>query len=963
MHTSKLLSKAYYGKKSWYGVLLFVTVLINGCSGASSSGNSNGDDSLPPVADSVSVNTPEPENAPESEASLLDPNLTGSDSVETTIAATTRVTLNITVPAYQSDALQVRVAWGQIDTVAAWVVDESWTLTEDFPANTEHRLFVTFADNNGQTILGTVDQVFATGSEQQTLDINVSQFDTTSWDADSDGVSNLEESRAGTDPLMDDVLQEVQASIELVANSIFRIRWQPVAGAQTYRVMENADGQSEYLQLGEDINSTVELYDHNVSDNGPSLLFERLNARYLVQACNSTGCVESNELSVSNLFETGLGYVVSSNFELEDDFGSDISLSADGNTLAVGARTEKSTAAGINADQLDNSGFFIGAVYVFVRIGNTWQQQAYVKASDADNSFFGSRVGLSADGNTMVVSGGGIYIFERTNGDWRESEQFPGHRSVISADGNVVAAEGPGLSDEVNVFARRNGQWQQEATLRASFSGSDDFFGNSLSLNADGTTLAIGADLEDSGATGIDGNESDNSAQNSGAVFVFARTNDSWQQQAYLKASNAETDDQFGTRLSISADGNTLAVAATHEDSFATGVNGDQADNFVRDSGAVYVFQRQNSNWQQQAYLKASNTAREDWFGSDLSLNAAGDTLVVSAIGSRFSSADPRAGQIYFFRRNNESWQQQAYLTASDDDTVDLFGDELSRLSSDGNTLAVAVPRYGAIYIYSSDTGLIEDIANTGPVTDSAETEIRDIFSIGPSGFFSFHPYDVESQIPTTRPYFEQTELLPPEILASGMINPDRWGLTQMLIIDLDASGTGTFSDNREERSPAGRSTRFVTTANRTNTGGSMQFMGTLTRFHSESGAETEFEITTETQVTDTGMRFQTGTLVDRYNNFGGYLGQRRTITYELTGSITGNSRDCEAVAGRLTLENMPTPSGPLTEDLDIITASKTIEDEHWTVTVTDLDGRFRNEFLARRLLTNFYCDYPELRQ
>ena len=100
----------------------------------------------------------------------------------------------------------------------------------------------------------------------------------------------------------------------------------------------------------------------------------------------------------------------------------------------------------------------------------------------------------------------------------------------------------------------------------------------------------MGTNSEDSNATGVNGNQADNSASDSGAVYVFTRSGSSWSQQAYVKASNTEANDNFGISVALSADGNTLAVGAYGEDSNATGINGNQADNSASSSGAVYVY-------------------------------------------------------------------------------------------------------------------------------------------------------------------------------------------------------------------------------------------------------------------------------------------------------------------------------------------------------------------------------------
>ena len=168
----------------------------------------------------------------------------------------------------------------------------------------------------------------------------------------------------------------------------------------------------------------------------------------------------------------------------------------------------------------------------------------------------------------------------------------------------------------------------------------------------------MGALQEDSNATGFNGTQVDNSANGSGAVYVFQRSGGLWVQQAYLKASNTDAGDQFGYSVSLSGD--TLAVGAAQEDSNATGFNGNQADNSADGSGAVYVFQRSSGVWTQQAYLKASNTGGNDRFGYSISLS--GDTLAVGAIreasnatginGNQANNSASSSGAVYVFQRS-----------------------------------------------------------------------------------------------------------------------------------------------------------------------------------------------------------------------------------------------------------------------------------------------------------------------
>ncbi len=126
-------------------------------------------------------------------------------------------------------------------------------------------------------------------------------------------------------------------------------------------------------------------------------------------------------------------------------------------------------------------------------------------------------------------------------------------------------------------------------------------------------------------------------------------------QEAYLKASNTEANDRFGTTVAV--DGDTVVVGAYYEDSNDTGTTGAGADNSGWDSGAAYVFVRSGGVWTQEAYLKASNTDAGDGFGDAVAV--AGDTVVVGAFwedsnetGTAGTGADNSAlqsGAVYVF--------------------------------------------------------------------------------------------------------------------------------------------------------------------------------------------------------------------------------------------------------------------------------------------------------------------------
>ncbi|HWO18043.1 MAG TPA: DUF4215 domain-containing protein [Kofleriaceae bacterium] len=407
-----------------------------------------------------------------------------------------------------------------------------------------------------------------------------------------------------------------------------------------------------------------------------------------------------------------LAYLKASNANKADRFGSSIALSADGSTLAVGATWEDSAATGIDGDQHDYATLGAGAVYVFTRSGATWRQQAYVKASNTDSKdwyrpsdHFGWSVALSADGSTLAVSA--------INED----------SAAAGIDGNQAdnSARDAGA---VYVFTRSGTTWSQQAYVKASNTGAGDQFGQSVALSADGSTLAVGANYEDSGATGIGGRQTDNSAENAGAVYVFTRSGTTWSQQAYVKASNTDAGDYFGCSVALSADGSTMAVGAIYEASAATGIDGDPTNNSAGSAGAVYVFTRSGTTWSQQAYLKASNTDAGDQFGESVALSADGSTLTVGAWseasavtgigGNQADNSAVDAGAVYVFTHSGAKWSQQAYLKASNTGAGDRFGSSIA-LSGDGSTLAV-----GAVHEASAATGIDGNQADNAAVKAGA---------------------------------------------------------------------------------------------------------------------------------------------------------------------------------------------------------------------------------------------------
>ena len=434
-------------------------------------------------------------------------------------------------------------------------------------------------------------------------------------------------------------------------------------------------------------------------------------------------------------------YIKGLNTNTADQFGYSVALSGD--TLAVGAHVEASSATGINSTP-DNFATEAGAVYIFSRSGSTWTQQAYIKASNTDAlDHFGYSIALSGD--TLAVGAtdedssttginstpdnfasdaGAVYVYSRSGSTWTQQAYIKasntgvnyhfGHSVALSDNTLAVGAHTEfssttGINSTpdvlaqaagaVYVYSRTGNTWSQQAYIKASNTGANDLFGKSVALSGD--ILAVGASQEDGSTTGINSTP-DNLAPDAGAVYIYSRSGTSWSQEAYIKASNTDANDWFGWSVALS--GNTLAVGAVFEDSSTTGINS-TPNNIAESAGAVYVYKRSGMTWTQQAYIKASNIDRSNNFGWSVALS--GDTLAVGArhepssttgIDSTPNNLAASAGAAYLYGRNNKIWTQQAYIKASNTDADDRFG---SSVALSGDTLAV-----GAIFEDSSTVGI-----------------------------------------------------------------------------------------------------------------------------------------------------------------------------------------------------------------------------------------------------------------
>jgi hypothetical protein len=385
---------------------------------------------------------------------------------------------------------------------------------------------------------------------------------------------------------------------------------------------------------------------------------------------------------------------------IDDRFGENVAISADGTRIAIGAPYNSS------------SGTRAGHVQIYKPVNSNWTQRAKLTASDgAASDLFGQSV--SIDGYTMVIGArlndddgldsGSAYVFTRgstfnwtqiaklTASDAAASDYF-GHSVSIDGDTIVIGAPYEDVygsnSGAAYVYTRNTAGsltagWTQRAKLTPNDGAAADYFGRSVSISGD--TIVIGAGWDDD----------DGSA--SGSAYVFTRNTDGsfgWTQRAKLTASDGAANDNFGECVSV--DGDTIVIGARWNDG---------------QNGSAYVFTRNTagsltSGWTQRAKLTASNGAAGDHFGITVTID--GDTIAIGAWGRTSYQ-----GSAYIFTRNTagsltSGWTQRAQLTASDGAASDMFG---GNLSIDGDTVVVGAhgddddgSMSGSAYVFTRDT-------------------------------------------------------------------------------------------------------------------------------------------------------------------------------------------------------------------------------------------------------------------
>lgn len=336
-----------------------------------------------------------------------------------------------------------------------------------------------------------------------------------------------------------------------------------------------------------------------------------------------------------------------------DEFGN--AVATDGNTLVVGAHGNDEVAPDVDTDPFPPGD---GAVYVYVRSGETWAlQQRIIPADLTRYDGFGAAVAIQGD--TLVIGSpqydeasedntGTVYVYTRAAGVWTfqtklvATELTPDSRfgTAVAIDNGTIVATAPRLDlgavlnvGAAYVFTGSGASWPQQARLTAPFGVADDALGNDVDI--DGDVVVVGASAADDGVL-VD----------TGAAYVFTRSEGIWSAPVRLESSAQEESGAFGRAVTV--DDGTVAVS-----------------DHLRSSGqgAVLVFTGSGAVWTLQQTIGASDGAALDFFGHALSVR--GDVLLVGAYNADLGSNIDR-GAAYRFERSLGTWNEVDKYFASD---------------------------------------------------------------------------------------------------------------------------------------------------------------------------------------------------------------------------------------------------------------------------------------------------------
>ena len=355
-----------------------------------------------------------------------------------------------------------------------------------------------------------------------------------------------------------------------------------------------------------------------------------------------------------------------------DRSGTSVSLSNDGSRLAVGAP--------------DNNGNGIGSghVRIYEFNGADWIQLGTDINGETAESWAGTAVSLSGNGNRIAVgapnnngngvSSGHVRIYEFNGANWIQLGSdidgenvfnYSGRALSLNEDGSRVAI-GADLNNNANgaaagharVYEFNGADWIQLGS-DIDGDGINNYFGTGISLNSTGDRLAVG------------GPGNSNNGNQSGHVRIYDYDGVNWIQ---LGADiNGETlSNNSGSAVSLNSNGNRVAIGAPGND--------DNGNN----SGHVRVYEFDGANWIQTG-ADIDGEGPEDFSGIDVSLSSNGNRVAIGAGHNNGNGND--SGHVRVYEFDGANWIQ-LYTDIDGEAAGDRFGHSVS-LSADGNILAV----------------------------------------------------------------------------------------------------------------------------------------------------------------------------------------------------------------------------------------------------------------------------------
>ena len=427
--------------------------------------------------------------------------------------------------------------------------------------------------------------------------------------------------------------------------------WQATSNATYFQVLERKRNDVEYLAIGPEIpaNSSLSYAIENIS------LYKYVGAQVIVQACNGSGCVNSDPVDVTNSLWDAVGYLKAPKSFDGQTFGSKLAISKDGGVMAVAAVNDGLADENWSSEQ-DNGLYRSGAVYLYRKVNGDWQFETLLQASNRERrDAFGESVSLNQDGSVLAV------------GAYNEDGLIDNPDSNASED-----------SGAVYIYRYKNNLWSFENYLKASNGNADDLFGAEVALDAEGNTLAVSA----RGKEGSAGN----SAPGAGAVYVFEWADSDWTQTAFIRASNQGDYHLFGSSIAINSTGTTLVVGAPLEDQ--SGYN---------EFGSASVYQFQNNNWVKIDSLAPNVNLSRVRFGYDVAISDSADTIVVASNTENEIPSDSNdSGAVYIFERNGVVYELSTKLRVPNPVDYTSFGEGIA-FNGAGDTLVVASSEYSQL--------------------------------------------------------------------------------------------------------------------------------------------------------------------------------------------------------------------------------------------------------------------------